>query len=400
MFPMLKVVEYYTPQQVVFGVNAVDNLGSYIKNKGITGKAIIVTDPGVAQAGIADRVVQALKKEGFDTAVFDQGKPEPDNVVCDQAVEFARKEGGKFVVGLGGGSAIDIAKVVAQLLVLPGKTEDYLVKTTFPQKGAPIVAIPTTSGTGTECTMYSVVTFAKDGIKGFFATPYILPDLALVDPTLTVSMPPKVTASTGADALAHAVETMMAKQENPVTDALALKAVEFIGEALPVAVYEGNNLEARVKMAYASMMAGMAFNDPGIVEGHALAHTLGSVYHVPHGVGCAVALPYVMEYNMGHCMEKLARIAAALGQNISGMNIRQAAQAAVYAVKQLLEDVGLPTTWAPFGKKEDIPKLADMMVESPWITAFYGWCKRKMTREAAVELLTRSYEGRLGEKLY
>ncbi|MGB9662791.1 MAG: iron-containing alcohol dehydrogenase [Moorellaceae bacterium] len=400
MFPTLKVVEYYTPQKVVFGVNAVDNIGRYIKDMGIQGKAVIVTDPGIAQAGIADRVVQALKKEGLETAVFDQGKPEPDNVVCDQAVEFARKEGGKFVVGLGGGSAIDIAKVVAQLLVLPGKTEDYLVKTTFPQKGAPIVAVPTTSGTGTECTMYSVITFAKDGIKGFFGTPYILPDLALVDPTLTTSMPPKVTASTGADALAHAIETMMAKQENPVTDALALKAVEFIAEALPVAVYEGNNLEARVKMAYASMMAGMAFNDPGIVEGHALAHTLGSVYHVPHGVGCAVALPYVMEYNMGHCMEKLALIAEALGQNTAGMTVRQAAQAAVYAVKQLLEDVGLPSTWAPFGKKEDIPKLADMMVESPWITAFYGWCKRSMTRDAAVELLTRSFEGRLGEKLY
>jgi alcohol dehydrogenase len=400
MFPMLKVVEYYTPQKVVFGVNAVDNLGRYIKDMGITGKGIIVTDPVIVQTGSAERVSQALKKEGFEVAIFDQAKPEPDDVVCDQASEFARKEKGNFVIGLGGGSSIDIAKVVAQLLVLPGKTADYLVTTTFPKKGAPIIAIPTTSGTGTECTMYSVITFAKDGIKGFFATPYILPDLALVDPTLTISMPPKVTASTGADALAHAVETMMAKQENPLTDAIALKAIEFIGEALPVAVYEGNNLEARVKMAYASMMAGMAFNDPGIVEGHALAHTLGSVYHVPHGVGCAVALPYVMEYNMGHCMDKLARIAIALGQNTSGMNVREAAQAAVYAVKQLLEDVGLPTTWAPFGKKEDIPKLADMMVNCSWITAFYGWCKRTMTKEAAEELLTRSYEGRLGEKLY
>ncbi|RKO67573.1 iron-containing alcohol dehydrogenase [Desulfofundulus salinus] len=400
MFPMLKVVQYYTPQKVVFGVNAVDNIGQYIKEMGISGKAVIVTDPGVAQAGIADRVVQALKKDGFEAAVFDQGKPEPDNVVCDQAAEFARKEGGSFVIGLGGGSAIDIAKVAAQLLALPGKTEDYLVNTTFPKKGAPIIAVPTTSGTGTECTMYSVVTFAKDGIKGFFATPAILPDMALVDPTLSVSMPPKVTASTGADALSHAIETMMARQENPLTDAIALKAVEFIAEALPVAVYEGDNLEARVKMAYASMMAGMAFNDPGIVEGHALAHTLGSVYHVPHGVGCAVALPYAMEYNMGHCMEKLARIAVALGQNTAGMSVRQAAQAAVQAVKQLLEDVGLPTTWAPFGKKEDIPMLAGMMVESPWITAFYGWSKRPMTREAAVELLTRSYEGRLGDKLY
>lgn len=285
-------------------------------------------------------------------------------------------------------------------MVLPGKTEEYLLTTSFPKKGAPLIAVPTTSGTGTESTMYAVITFSKDSIKGFFGTPTILADMALVDPTLTLTMPPKVTASTGADALAHAIETMMAKQENPLTDAIAMKAVELIAEALPVAVYEGDNLEARVKMAYGSMMAGIAFQDPGIIEGHALAHTLGSVYHVPHGIGCAIGLTYTMEYNMGHCMEKMARMATALGQNTAGMSVRQAAQTAIIAVKQLLEDIGVPLTWAQFGKKEDIPKLIEMMTESPWITAFYGWAKRPMTKEAAAELLTRSYEGRICEKLY
>lgn len=400
MFPLLQVVRYYKPPRVVFGVNAVDNLGKYAKEMGLSGKAVIITDAGVAKAGIPDRVVQALRKKGFETAVFDQGKPEPDSFVCDQAVEFARREGTSFVVGLGGGSAIDIAKVVAQLVVLPGKTEDYLANANFPQKGVPLIAIPTTAGTGTECTMFSIITLANEGIKGFFFTPFILPDLALVDPTLTLSMPPSVTAASGADALSHAIETMMAKKENPLTDAIALKAVELIAEALPVAVYDGANLEARVKMCYASMMAGMAFNDTGIVEGHALAHALGSLYHVPHGVSCAIALPYAMEYNMGHCMHKLARIAIALGQNTTGMSVRHAAQAAVYAVKQLLEDVSLPTNWSSFGQKEDIPKLAEMMVKSPWITAFYGYAKRPMTKESATELLTRSYEGRLGDKLY
>jgi alcohol dehydrogenase len=400
MFPTLKTVQYFTPQKKVFGVNAVDNIGQYVKDMGITGKAIIITDPGIMSTGAVQRIEKSLEKEGFTVAVFDQGVPEPDNVVCDKAVDFARKNEGDFVIGLGGGSAIDIAKVAAQLLKLPGKTEDYLMTTSFPKKGAPLIAVPTTSGTGTECTMYSVITFAKDSIKGFFATPFILADMALVDPTLTLTMPSKVTASTGADALSHAIETMMAKQANPISDAIAMKAVELIAEALPVAVYEGDNLEARVKMAYGSMMAGIAFQDPGIVEGHALAHTLGSVYHVPHGYGCAIGLTYAMEYNMGHCMEKMARMATALGQNTAGMNVRQAAQAAIYAVKQLLEDVGVPITWAPFGKKEDIPKLTVMMTESPWITAFYGWAKRPMTKEAATELLTRSYEGRIGEKLY
>ena len=400
MFPMLKEITYLTPQKKVFGVNAVDRIGQHIKDMGIEGKAIIVTDPGVMATGAVGRVEDSLKKAGFTAAVFDQGKPEPDDVVCDAAADFARAQNGDFVIGLGGGSAIDIAKVAAQLLVLPGKTADYMPSTSFPKKGAPLIAVPTTSGTGTESTMYSVITFAKDGIKGFFATPTILADMALIDPTLTISMPPKVTASTGADALSHAIETMMAKQDNPLTDAIAMKAVELIAEALPVAVYDGENLEARVKMSYASMMAGIAFQDPGIIEGHALAHTLGSVFHVPHGVGCAMALPYAMVYNMGHCMEKMARMATALGQNTAGMSVRQAAQSAIEAVVQLMADINVPTTWQPFGKREDMPKLIEMMTDCPWITAFYGWAKRPMTTEAATELLTRSYDGNVEVNLY
>ncbi len=400
MFPLLNEITYLTPQKKVFGVNAVDRIGQHIKDMGIEGKAIIITDPGVKATGAVERVEKALKESGFKIAVFDQGVPEPNDLVCDAAADFARKEKGSFVIGLGGGSAIDIAKVAAQLLVLPGKTADYMPTTAFPKKGAPLIAVPTTSGTGTESTMYSVITFAKDNIKGFFATPTILADMALVDPTLTISMPPKVTAATGADALAHCIETMMAKQHNPLTDAIAMKGVELIAEALPVAVYDGENLEARVKMSYASMMGGIAFQDPGIVEGHALAHTLGSMFHVPHGVGCAMALPYAMIYNMGHCMEKMARMATALGQNTTGMSTREAAQSAIEAVVQLMADINVPTTWQPFGKKEDMPKMLEMMTECPWITAFYGWAKRPMTKEAAAELLRRSYEGDVEVKLY
>lgn len=362
----------------------------------IKGKAIIVTDPGVMQTGAIDRIKKSLSTEGFDFSIFSEGVPEPNDVVCDKAADFARKEKGNFVIGVGGGSAMDIGKIVAQLLELPGKTADYMPTFVFPKKGAPYIAVTTTSGTGSESTMYSIVTFSNDNIKGFFSCPYILPDLSIIDPTLTLTMPPSVTASTGIDALSHAIETMMAKQENPMSDALAEKAIELISEALPIAVYEGDNIEARVKMSYGAMMAGIAFEDPGIVEGHALSHTLGSVYHAPHGVGCAIALPYAMEYNMGHCMNKLALIASKMGQKTEGMNTREAAMSAILAVKQLILDVGLPTTWASFGKREDIPRLVSMMTDCPWITAFYNWSKRKMTKEAATELVTRSFEGKIG----
>lgn len=400
MFPLTQVVRYYKPPRIVFGVNAVDNLGKYAREMGLAGRAAIITDAGVAKAGIPARVVEALQKSGIEAAVFDQGRPEPDDAVCDQAADFVRREGADFVIGLGGGSAMDIAKVAAQLAVVGGSTEEHLRKTSFPRKGLPLIAVPTTAGTGAECTMFAIINLPREGIKGFFFTPLIIPDLAVVDPTLTLTMPPGVTASSGADALAHAIETMMARKENPLTDALAFKAVELIAEALLVAVYDGSNLEARVKMSYASMMAGLAFNDTGIIEGHALAHALGSFYHIPHGLACAVALPFAMEYNMGHCLEKLARMAAVLGQHASGMSTRQAALAAIHAVRQLLADAGLPTDWSRWGRKEDIPALAEMMVKSPWITAFYGYAKRPMSEDAAAELLRRSYEGRIGEGPY
>ncbi|KUK31142.1 MAG: Alcohol dehydrogenase [Thermoanaerobacterales bacterium 50_218] len=395
MFSALKTFETYVPQKVVFGAATTDRIGQYLKEAGISGKAVIITDPGIVKAGIADRVKDALKREGFDVAIFDKCKPEPDSKVCDQAVDFARAERGKFVIGLGGGSSIDIAKVVAQLLVLPGYIEDYMDEAAFPKKGAPIIAIPTTSGTGSECTMYSVITSATSDVKVTFVTPAILPDMAVVDPTLTLSVPQHITAATGADALAHAIEAMLTNEENPFTDAIALKAVELIGEALPIAVYEGSNLEARVKMSCAAMLAGMAFNNAGLVEGHALAHTIGSVYHMPHGVACAIALPYVMNYNIGHAIGKLSLVAAMLGVNTYGWSVREAAKAAIRVVKQLLEDVGLPTSWAGYGKQEDIPKLAEIMMENPSITIFYRWCKRKMTIESAQELLTKSYTGEL-----
>ena len=402
MFPTLKESIFYTPQKVVFGVNSVDMIGEHIKEVVDGGKAFLVSDPVLTKIGTTDRVKKGLESAGWELFVWDQCKEEPSDLLCDEAAAVAKENNCDFVVAVGGGSNIDLAKVVSELLILGGKTVDYLDEGVFPKKGAPIITVATTSGTGSEVTMYSVITHSKDGIKGCFGSPTvnILPTMTLVDPTLTLTMPSKVTASTGIDALTHAIECLTSMKENPLSDAIALKAIEFIGEALPVAVYEGDNLEARVKMSYASMMAGLAFNNTGTIEGHAFAHSLGCMYHVPHGIGCGIAAPYTMEYNIGHAMDKLGQIAAALGRNTCSMTKREAAQDAAYAVKQLLEDVGLPTTWAPYGKKEDIPKLTDLMLGDMRIAGMFGGAKRQtITREAAIEIFTRSYEGRLGDKI-
>lgn len=397
LFPTLKVHNSYIPHKRVFGVNSVDELGKHIKDAGIPcKKAAIITDKGIAKTDIVARVTGALKKEGIRYAVFSDVKEDPDDASCDVAAEFVRKEAADFCIGLGGGSAMDTTKVAAEVATLPGKSEEYLQQVSFPSDGLPIVQIPTTSGTGAECTPNAVVGFHRDGIKGFVVTPYILADLNVVDPSLTLSVPQKVTAATGADALSHAIETVLARQDNPFSDALAFQAIKLIGESLPTAVFEGSNIEARVKMSYGSHLAGLAFQEPGIIEGHALAHTLGSVFHVPHGIGCAIGLCYCMEYNMGAGMEKLARIARLLGRNTDGLSTFEAAKLAVTAVKELFELIQVPLTWAQYGTKDDFERLIDMMVNCPWITAFYGWCKRPMTRAAAEQLVVRSYEGLIG----
>ena len=398
MFPTFKTFEYHTPGRKVFGINTVDNITEYLKKYiAPSGKAIIVTDPTIAKIGHAQRVADALVKGGYTYAIYEYAVPEPNDKDCDAAVEFARKEGGNFVIGVGGGSTMDIAKVTAQLLVLPGNTKDYLPSFVFPKKGAPFVAITTTAGTGSECTQYAIVNFSEDNIKGFFNDPNILADLAIVDPTLLLNTPSKVTAATGVDALSHAIEASLSNCASPVTDALAIKAIALLAEALPVAVYDTDNLDARVKVAYGSFLAAEAFQDAGIVEGHALAHTLGSVYHVPHGVACAIGLPYVMEINMGHRMEKLVEIGAAMGVKVEGLSNRDAALATIMHVKQFIVDVGLPYKWDHIGKREDFPKIIEMMSDCFWITAFYLWGERTITKEIATELVERSFTGRIGD---
>jgi alcohol dehydrogenase class IV len=236
----------------------------------------------------------------------------------------------------------------------------------------------------------------EEGVKGGFKHHFLFPTTAIIDPLMASTMPPKLTASTGIDALTHAIEASLSIRAFPLTLALGYTAIELVSKSLMKATYSGNDLEARYDMSAAAFLACSAETNAGPVEGHAFGLVVGAFYHLPHGAACGLALPYVMEYNAPVCVDTLVRIGMAMGENNTGLSKREAAYKAIYAARRLIEDLGLPTALREIGNKEDLPKLVKLFVESPWITGIFNNCKRKMTKESAQKLFENIFEGKLG----
>ncbi len=288
-------------------------------------KALIVTDKVIVKTGLVERVSKSLEQAGLSVQVFDEVEPEPKLEVAEKAAEFSRKSGCNLVIGVGGGSVLDMAKVASIAPTNPGKMADYVGVGLIKQAGLPKILIPTTAGTGSEVTNIAVVSLAAEEIKSGIVGPQLMADVAIVDPEATLTMPPRLTASTGIDALTHAVEALMSVNSNPLTDALAYEAVKLVFRNLRKACYQGENLEARYGMSLAALLAGLAFGSAGVCGGHALAYAFAVKYNVPHGIACGLALPYIMEYNLPVCEEKLARIAVLAGESVEWVSTREAA---------------------------------------------------------------------------
>jgi len=396
----LRAFELLLPSRVIFGIGTVARVGQEAQRLNAH-KALIATDSGVSEAGLVGKVREPLLKKGLEIEVWDHVEPEPSVVNAEKLLNYCKPKKFDLLVGLGGGSCMDVAKVVAVLLNNPGKPDDYFYggKKEFTKPGVPCIAVPTTAGTGAEVTMESII---KDrvGLKASFGHQSICPSVAIVDPIMSSTMPPRLTASTGIDALSHAVESALTRRANSITQALALQAIWLISRNLRIAVFHGSNMEARYNMALAALTTALSENNAGDIEAHAVGHLVGSVYHIPHGTACGIALPYAMEHNILILADRLKLIAEAMGEDVTGLNERAAAYKGIYAVRQLIEDVGLPTTLKELRvKKKDIPELAETMVTSPWITVFWDYYTfRKMTKENATELLERMWEGRLGKQ--
>ncbi|MEH7436110.1 iron-containing alcohol dehydrogenase [Neobacillus drentensis] len=319
---------------------------------------LIVTDEILQKIGVIEKIQTLLK--GLSYGVFTGVKPEPEFYVVEECKEMFRKGGHDGLIAVGGGSAIDTAKAVSAFSPFEGNLIELVGTDLVPVKGAPIIAIPTTAGTGSEVTNISILSDKDAQLKKGIVSDYLLPDVAIVAPEMTMTMPPSVTAASGIDALVHAIEAYISVNASPITDALALGAMKMIGKSLPKAYSNPNNVEAREQMATASLMAGMAFGNAGVGAVHALAYPLGGRYHIAHGVSNALLLPFVMEWNKISCVERFRDIAEALGEKTDGLTDSEAADKAVQAMKRLCSEVNIPKGLHAFHIPEEaIPDMAE-----------------------------------------
>lgn len=354
--------EFCCPAKIITGDGSANSVGIQAQLLGGT-RVVVVTDKTLREkTDCVSGVVESLKTAGLAVDVYDDVEPDPAVVSAHHSAAFARAFQPNLLVGLGGGSALDVAKATAAMLANEVALEQMWGVGNVPKPGIPMILMPTTAGTGSEVTPNSILTDVKpDGghMKKGIVSPHILARTAIIDPLLTVTAPPAVTAATGMDALTHAVESYVSRNAQPLTLPLSLEAIGGISKHLRRAVANGDDLEARRHMAYASMLAGLAFANGFLGGVHAIAMAMGGQFGVAHGVANALMLPYVMEFNEMAATEKFARIAEAMGEPVAGLSQRDAAHLATLAVHRLITDIGLPHTLADVKiPREGIPALA------------------------------------------
>ena len=348
------------PTSIHFGVGMIDQLGQIVRD--VRGsKVLLVLDPNLREAGLVDSIIAPLDRDSIAYEIFDHIDPEPGLKLADEGAELAKKTGADCVVGVGGGSAMDVAKAIAILVTNGGKAVDYLGVGKIKKAGLPKIMIPTTAGTGAEVTFTAVFINEETGSKGGMNGDPLYPDAALLDPALTLTLPQNVTAAPGIDALTHALEAYVSTQSHAISDMYAFEAMDLISRNLGMAYANGDNLEARSAMMLGSLLAGKALATAGVGLVHAMAYPLGGMFGIPHGLANAVLLPYVVEYNIIGNPEKFAQIAELMGEDIEGLSQREAANRAVEAVWDLNTDVGIPSSLADLDIPEDkIPEMAEI----------------------------------------
>jgi alcohol dehydrogenase class IV len=347
-----RTFSYELPTRIEFGVGISELVPERVEECG-GARTLLVADPGVLDAGVVDKVTDALENASMPYVLFSDIEPEPEARSIVDGVELARSEGCDAVVGVGGGSALDSAKAIAVMLENEGHIRDYAGQNLVPNPGVPMIALPTTAGTGSEVTIWSVISEKEEKVKYGVGSPYMTATIAMCDPELTLTLPPHITASTGIDALAHALESYVNKTTQPISEALSIRAMELIARSLRTAVVAGENLQARSDMLLASLSAALAFNPTRLGLAHALVMPIGANYKIPHSVGVAILLPEVMQYNLIGNLEKFVTIARIFGENTEGLSLRDAAELSVEAVRQLSEDVGIPEGLASYGVEEE-----------------------------------------------
>lgn len=347
-----------------FGPDAREVLPKEVKRLGLH-KAFVATDKDLIKFGVADKVLNVLKEAGIPYEIFSDIKPNPTVANVKAGVKAFAESGADFILAIGGGSSIDTSKAIGIITNNPEFSDVVSLEgvADTKKKSVPIIALPTTAGTAAEVTINYVITDEKNEKKMVCVDPNDIPAIAIIDAELMYTLPKSLTAATGLDALTHAIEGLITKGAWEMSDMFEIKAIEMINRYLETAVNEPQNPEARNGMAVAQYIAGMAFSNVGLGVVHGMAHPLGAIFDIPHGVANALLLPTIMEFNAPAALDKYVTIAKAMNVYKDGMSKEEAAQAAVDAVKSLAVRVGIPQHLSELGIKEsDLPKLADSAI--------------------------------------
>ncbi len=378
------------PTRIRFGVNAIADLADMVRQLGGS-RVFLVVDPGLKAAGLLDMISAPLDKASIPYIVYDNVDPEPGLKLADNGLKIAQKKGCNCVVGVGGGSAMDVAKAVSILLTNGGKAEDYLGLGKIKKAGVPKIMVPTTAGTGAEVSFTAVFINERTKSKGGMNGDPLYPEAAILDPTLTLSMPQSITATTGIDALTHALEAFVSVQAHPISDMYALEAIDLISANLAKAYANGYNIEARSNMLLGSLLAGKALATAGVGLVHAMAYPMGGMFGIGHGLANAVLLPYVMQYNIIGNPEKFAMLAEVMGQDIEGLSMRDAAFAAVEAVYELNNEIGIPKTLDEL--KIPTKKIPEMAKIALTVTRPVENNPRKPTLDDVIKIYELAHQG-------
>lgn len=353
--------EILMPPTVLYGAGCLEKLVEKVKPLGK--KALIVSDKVMTEVGNLEKVQKILEEQGIFYEIFNEVNGEPTDVMIEKGLDIYRSGDCDFLIAVGGGSPIDTAKAIGIVVTNSGHITDYIGSDKVKEPLPPVVAIATTSGTGSEVTKFTIIADTKNDVKMLIGSPYIVPTIAVDDPLLTLSVPSKTTAATGIDAFTHAIEAYISKKSHPLTDTMALSAITRISKYLRRAWANGEDLEARSQMMIASMEAGIAFSNASVTIVHGMSRPIGVIFHIAHGISNAVLLPDCMEFVLMGTPEKFAKVAETMGENVEGLSTMEAARKAIEAIKQLNKDIEIPTISRLGISKEKFMEVAPKMAQ-------------------------------------
>jgi len=381
---------FQMPSVIHFGNAAAAQTGPEAKRIGAK-KVLLVTDAILMQAGTVKPVLESLSAAGVEAVIFDKVASEPVLAFIDEGLKLLRKKKCEVIVAVGGGSSIDTAKALAVMATNPGKIQDYMGLGKIGQPGLPLIAVPTTAGTGSEVTIFTIITDTTRDVKMLIGSPYVMPCVALVDPRMTLGMPRGLTAATGLDALTHAIEAYVSLKAQPLSDVMALSAIELLFKYLPQAWANPNNLHARTQTLLGAMQAGIAFTNASVALVHGMSRPVGAYFHVPHGLSNAALLGVVMEFSLMGNPDRYARIAGAMGIDTTGLLPMEAAEEGTLLVKKLIADLEIPSLEKLGVEKKKLDKVVEQMAKDAIASGSPGNNPRIATPQEIVGLYYEAF---------